>query len=328
MVGVSAWAGIESTPVTDAGQVASPQTDRLESRPILRRMQRHQRPIIGSLDGAGVMMQRHAREVLVGSALIVLPGVAVNLVAATLAFDRYESFSGSIVSIPELVGGSRASTGVEELLWFIGVMVNSLSACLAGGYLASLVVRRHAGLALTIRTGYRGMARCIPSLLVAWLIGHSWFILSAWGLRGVGGTGLISLILLGLPVVLVLTTMTVVVAPAIVIERIGPFAGLARAWRLARIGFGTLFGFTLASVILGSVVQYGIAYLPRLLEQTGLITFGRFGWLIEGVAGQLGRLVGLPIIALATALMYLEMRMALEGMDLSIEAERVFVSSP
>lgn len=272
------------------------------------------------------MLQRNAREVLIGSAFIILPGVAVNLIAATLAFDRYESFSGSVVSVPELLGGTAASTGVEEIFWYLGLLINSLAACLVGGYLATLAVRRQMGQPLTIRSGYRGLLRRAPALLVAWIVGHCWIVLAGLLLRAAGGSGKAPLIVFGSPLVLVVITMTVVAAPVIVVERLGPFAGLGRAWRLARTSFGTLFGFTLGSAIIGVVVQYGIAYLPRLMQATGLLTFGRFGWLIEGAAGQLGRLVSVPLVAAATALVYLETRMNLEGMDIVLDADRAFGS--
>lgn len=280
--------------------------------------------MIGSIDAAGVMVQRNAREVLIGSAGIILPGVAINLFAATLAFDRYESFSGSVVSVPELLGGARASTGVEEVFWYLGLVINSLAACLVGGYVASLALRWRMGLPVTIRAGYRGLGRRLPALFVAWLLGHCWILLIGWILRAFDGAGRTTLVVLGSPLLLVMVTMTVTVAPAIVIERLGPVSGLRRAWRLARQSFGPLFGFTVASVIIATVVQYGLAYLPRLAQRTGLITFGRFGWLIEGVAGQVGRLISMPLVAIATAFMYLEMRMSREGMDIVLDADRAF----
>ena len=331
---MSAWAGIESTPPgrstggvsSSSGPTSSPTTTAGGERPLRgeRRVRRQQRPVIGSLDAAGVMVQRHAREILVGSAFIIVPGVAINLFAATLAFDRYESFSGSVVSVPELLGGARSATGVEELFWYLGLLINSLAACLVGGYVATAAVRRQMGLPISVRAGYRGLLRRLPALLVVWVVGHCWIVLIGLMLRSTGGAGRTTLIVLGSPALLVAVTMTLVAAPAIVIERLGPIAGLRRSWRLARQSFGTLFGFALASVLLGLVVQYGIAYLPRLTEEVGLITFGRFGWLIEGVAGQIGRLVSMPLIAVATALVYLEVRMNQEGMDIVLDADRAF----
>lgn len=331
---MSSWAGIESTPNrTDRAasdrvpgdHPASTRTGgRAGDRGGDRRVRRQQRPVIGALDAAGVMVQRNAREVLVGSALIIVPGVAINLVAATLAFDRYESFSGSVVSVPELLGGARSATGVEEMFWYLGLLINSLAACLVGGYVATLAVRRQMGLSISVRAGYRGLLKRLPALVVAWAVGHCWIVAIGWVLRATGGSGRATLIVLGSPVVLVMITMTLVAAPAIVIERLGPIRGLRRGLRLARQSFGTLFAFTLSSVVLGIVVQYGIAYLPRLAQGVGLITFGRFGWLIEGVAGQIGRVISMPLIATATALVYLEVRMSQEGMDIVLDADRAF----
>lgn len=279
---------------------------------------------MGSLDSGGVFVQRHAREVVVGSALIILPGVVLTLIATTLSFDRYQSLKGSVVSVPELVGGQRAATGIEDIVLAIGLLLSNLAACLVGGYVATLVVRRQMGAAVTMHAGYRALAPRLPALLVAWLVGHCWLPLAWLALSRVRGGGVVTLIVLGVPAVLLLVTCTLLVAPVIVIERLGPFAAIRRSVRLARTDFGALYGFAFCSVVIGLVVQYGIAYLPRLLQATGLLTFGRFGWLIEGVTGQLGRLVSIPLVAAATAYVYVEVRMSREGMDLVIDADRAF----
>ena len=289
-----------------------------------RRLRRQPRPVIGSLDGAGVLVQRKMREVVLGAAWILLPGVLLNLVATSLAFDRYQTFKGSTVSIPELLGGEKAATGIEELLWYVGLVINSLAACLVGGYVAMLAVRWRMGLSVRIRIGYRAVLPRLPALMIAWLIGHCWFPVVAVVLGRVSTSSVAPLAILGAPLVLVAATMTLVVAPAVVVEGLGPIAGLRRGWRLARGSFGTFFAFVVCSVLIGLLVQYGIAYLPRLLQATGLVTFGRFGWLIEGVAGQLGRLISTPLVAVATAFVYLETRMTNEGMDLVLDADRAF----
>ena len=331
MAVVSAWAGIESgsnEPRTVAARGSIDPTGATAgangTAPTPRRMRRQQRPIIGSLDAAGAVVQRNMREIVVGSAWILVPSVALNLIATTLAFDRFRTFRGSSISVPELFGGRKAASSVEDLLWYLGLVVTSLTACLVGGYVATLVVRRQLGLPMRIRNGYRAMLPRLPALLVAWLIGHAWFPFVALILAKADSDILPVLIVFGGPVVLVLATMTVCAAPAIVVERLGPIAGLRRAWRLGKANFSVLFGFVVGSVAIGVLVQYGIAYLPRLLQGTQLVTFGRFGWLIEGVAGQLGRLMSTPLIAVATVLVYLEVRMTTEGMDLTLDADRAF----
>ncbi len=289
-----------------------------------RRLRRQQRPIIGSLDTGGVMVQRNAREFVLGSGFIILPGVVLNLIGTSLAFDRYQSFKRSIISVPELLGGQKAATGIEQLLAYLGLLVNSLSACLVGGFVAALVVRFRMGIPVTIRAGYQGLWRRTPALLVAWVIGHCWVVLVGLGLAQVTGSALVPLVFLCSPVVAVFVALTALVSPVIVIERLGIGRGLRRALGMAKRSFGTVFSFVLASTFVGVVVQYGIAYLPRLLQATGLVAFGRFGWLIEGAAGQLGRLISTPLIAAATACLYLELRMKLEGMDLTLDADRAF----
>ena len=271
-----------------------------------------------------MLVQHKTREVVVGSVWILLPGVVLNLIATTLAFDRYQTFKGSTVSVPELLGGEKAATGIEELLWYIGLIVSSLSAALVGGYVATLTVRWRTGQSVSVRIGYRAMVRRLPAVVLAWLVGHCWFPIVALILSRVSSSSLAPLAVFGAPLVLIAATMTLVASPAIVIEGLGPIAGLRRAWRLARSRFGTLLGFVLLSILIGLLVQYGIAYLPRLLQTTGLVGFGRFGWLIEGVAGQLGRLISVPLVAVATALVYLDTRMSKEGLDLVLDAERVF----
>lgn len=341
MAVVSAWAGIESgsdeparvsrprrSDTATVGATLRPTDDTAASAGATRRMRRQQRPIIGSLDSAGVVLQRNMREIVVGSAWILVPSVALNLIATTLAFDRFRTFRGSTISIPELFGGRKSASTVEDLLWYLGLVVTSLTACLVGGYVATLVVRRQLGLTMRIRGGYRAMLPRLPALLVAWLLGHVWFPFVALILAKAESTALPALIVFGAPVLLVLATMTVCAAPAIVIERLSPIAGLRRALHLGRANFAMLFGFVVGSVAIGVLVQYGIAYLPRLLQATGLLTFGRFGWLIEGVAGQLGRLISTPLIAVATALVYLEVRMTTEGMDLVLDANRAFGARP
>jgi hypothetical protein len=291
-------------------------------------MRRHARPVVGSLDGGGVLLQRNTREVVLGSAVLVLPGVVLDLIGTSLAFDRYQSLKHAVVSVPELLGGQAAATGVEQLVAYLGLIITSLSACLVGGYVASIAVRSRMGLPVTIRSGYRGLARRVPALLTAWLIGHSWVLLCGLVLLHVKGSQLAWVAVFCSPLLVVLIAVTLFVAPVIVIERLGPFTGLRRAWRLSRQNFSMLFGFVGASALLGVIVQYGIAYLPRLLQATGLVAFGRFGWLIEGVAGQLGRLISAPLIAAATALMYLEVRMKSEGMDLVLAADAAFRAAP
>ena len=336
---VNAWAGIESAAEISDG------TDRAAtpgSHPPLSvcrgseahnsaasqvmRLRRQQRPVLGSLDSAGAVLARHARVVLVGSAAVLLPGLVLNVVATGLAFDRYQSLSGSVTSLPELFGAGRASSGIESVLWYLGTVINSLATALVGGYVTTLVLQRQFALVVSARPALSALVRRLPSLIFAWLIGHSWIVAGAWIIGHASAWSGLALFL-GAPIAFALIVHTALVSAAIVCEGLGPFAALRRSWQLARRQFSVVSGFVLASAILGLFVQYGITILPKALDAVGLVSFGRFGWVVQGIAAQLGRLISVPLVALATSMLYLEVRMKIEGLDLVIDAERSFGSN-
>ncbi len=77
---MNAWAGIESKPQPSPALPSEPHTVAARPKPPAR-LRRQQRPVVGSIDAAGAMLQHNGREVVVGAALIVLPGVVLTLVA-------------------------------------------------------------------------------------------------------------------------------------------------------------------------------------------------------------------------------------------------------
>jgi hypothetical protein len=289
-----------------------------------QRLRRHERRVIGPFDLGSTVFQRHAREVIVGSAVFIVPAVVLNVIVSNLVFSRFSSFDDIAISVPEFIGGVDAATGVETLLAFAAIVINSLMVALVGGYLTSLVVRRSLGLDVTIRAVLGSMTRRIPALTVAWFLGHSWMFLGSWALVKLSAADLAPLAMLIVPLVGWVVCVTLVVSPVIVAERLGPVGGLRRSLQLVRRRSGTAFTFVLLCVLIGGGLRVLIGALPQLIEATGFLTFGRFGGLAEGVASQMSQLVIVPLVGVATAQCYLQMRMDLEGMDLLVEADVVF----
>ena len=307
---------------------AEPQPVRADAHPApsthVMRFRRHQRPVLGPLDAAAATLQRNAREVLLGPALLLVPVAALNLIVSNLVYDDFASFDDAAVSLPEFVGGVESASGVETLLAYIGVLTGSLAVALVGGYTTVLVLRQANGLAVTIGACLRGLARRLPALLLAWVVGHAWIVLGAVGLVQLSGADMAPFLLLVVPLALFLVTFTALVSPVIVAERAGFVRGLRRSIRLVRLRFGAVFGFVLLSILLGGGLRAMITWTPQLLEDAGMITFAGSTWLAEGVAGQLAPLVVAPWIALATSKLYLQVRMDAEGMDLMVEGDRAF----
>ena len=287
-------------------------------------MKRHERPVLGPFDLASTVFQRHTREVVLGAAVFVVPAVVFNLVASRFVFARFSDFDQVAVSIPELIGGVEAATGAETLLAFLAVVINSLSVALAGGYLAAFTLRRSLNLDVSVRSVLSATAGRIPALLVAWLVGHSWLVLGSLALVKLSGGDLAVFAVFAAPLGLWLMTLTLLASPVIVIERLGPIAGLRRAARLARRPAGPAWSVVVLGVVIGGGLRVLIGGLPQLLEATGLLTFGRFGPMLEGVASQMSQLVTVPLVGLATAQCYLQWRMDREGIDLVLEADAAF----
>ena len=271
-----------------------------------------------------MMLQRHARDALLGSAVVAVPVVALNVVVSNLAFAHTDRFDEVIVSVPELVGGVDAATGAETMLAYVAMVGNSLAVALAGGFAAQMVLRRSAGLGTGIWSTWRPTLRHLPALAVAWLLGHAWALLMALVVVQMSSGDWVGVVVLGAPLVAWFTSLTVLVSPTIVVERIGPLAGLRRGVRLARRRAGLVFGFVVLCTLVAGGLRLAIGWLPDLLDATGLVTFGRFRNLADGVAAQLGQLVVVPLVGLATAVLYLQVRMDAEGIDLLVESETAF----
>jgi hypothetical protein len=191
-------------------------------------------------------------------------------------------------------------------------------------FAAAILVGDRFGNDVGLRQGIWTTIRLLPVAVTAWVLGHWWLLpVGAWAITArsddLGGR-----LFLALPVALVLSALLLFVGPVIVAEGAGPMRALRRSWRLARMRFGSAAGFVVSSTVLGGLLLVGIASIPVLLEWTGFVTFGEYTWLATAIAAQLGVIVTVPLIALATAQMYIEVRLDAEGMDLALDADAAF----
>lgn len=324
-VQVSDWAGID--PGARSGAVtphtAPPERSSAPARPV-RLAHPTGRAVVGATDVGGRILQRRARVLVLGSAFFVLPVLVLELVSTWLTFDRFESLEGAVVSLPELAGGIEAATGVETLLWYLSLVANSLAVALVGGLATVVALDDRAGRPVTLAHSLSATIRRSPVLIVGWLLGHSWVVVASLVMVNVDGLALVGLAALASPVLLAVVALMLFVSPVVIAERAGPITAVRRSVRLSRARWGATTAFVVVSGLVGLWVRFGVTFLPRLAETTGLVTFGSAGWLVEGAAGQIARLLAVPLVAVATAVCYLEVRMQVEGIDLTAEAERAF----
>lgn len=314
---MTSWAEIESAARPHdlaAADARATQASRSSTRPTSR-LRRSDHLVVGTIDVAAHVFQRRARHIVLGSAVLMVPMVALHLLLTVLAFDSYQDFDSFL--------GDRGYVGVETSLVLLGLIAQSLSAHLIGAYTAAYLVPYQMGGDPRATECLRRVLRKVPLLTLTWALTHWPPLLTMWWFVTIAPAEVLALSWFMVPVLAMISAMSLVVAPVVMTENLG-VRSIGRAWRLGRNRFGATFGFVLACGVLGGMMAAFIAFLPDLAQATGFITFGSLTWLLQGVTTQLAVLIVLPFVAIATSQMYLQLRVQAEGLDIVIAAERVF----
>jgi len=80
-------------------------------------------------------------------------------------------------------------------------------------------------------------------------------------------------------------------------------------------------GFAVVSGLVATVLGQILGLLPQLL---GLLLGPDFGWIALGVGTIITQMVTATVVGAATALLYLDLRIRREGMDVAWAADRLF----
>jgi hypothetical protein len=117
--------------------------------------------------------------------------------------------------------------------------------------------------------------------------------------------------------------------PAVVLERQGPPSALARSWRLVRRSFWRVLGILLLAAIVVAFAGFVLKVPFTIVETIAGGSGGVFGLtatrtiaavIIGAVGSVVAGAVTRPISAGVTVLLYLDMRMRKEGLDLALQA--------
>jgi hypothetical protein len=112
-------------------------------------------------------------------------------------------------------------------------------------------------------------------------------------------------------------TMFVTVAPAIMVEQLGPLAGMGRSWRLTKSRFWPVMGIALLTGVLASLLG-SILGTPFSLIALGIGY--HWGWILLSLSGIVTALVTYPFVAIVSTLIYFDLRIRKEGFDLQMIA--------
>lgn len=261
------------------------------------------------LDGSFSILKAAPATIIAFTAIFAVP---VQILGAWLQRDLLggasllDTFNRGDASLTSVDQGGGGSAWAQLVLLFGPALV---LVFVASG-LVRLVAAWHVGRDLTLRELLRGTAPMAAPLLGSWLLVHV--------AEGLG------LLLCGLPALAVMT-LFLVTAPVIGAEGLGSVAAMRRSSRLVRRRFWPVMGLTILSSIVAMLFGYALGLVPTTLSL--LIGTGGYGWLLTAASGILTSLITTPIVAGITVLIYLDLRVRTEGLDLELDALAAFPSS-
>jgi hypothetical protein len=260
------------------------------------------RPLgIGEILDAGIkLFTRHWRTLVLSVVGLVLPVQIISaLVTASIAPEQFDFTTTESGVTEDEEAEFLVGQGIVVLLSFISVL-------LATAVCFKAVADAYLGVEPDWRRSLRFAVRRLLALVVLAIV--------------YGTVIVIGLLLLVIPGVWLAVAFSVAV-PALLLERAGPFAAMGRSFRLVRgrwwATFGTLLvGYLLVGIV-GGIVQGIVMVVPSVIAD-GNTLVGAIGAV---VGGTLGAVLTTPYSAAVIALMYFDLRVRKEGLDLQLIAE-------
>jgi len=180
------------------------------------------------------------------------------------------------------------------VLWLVGPFI--------AGVVAKAVATTYLGGQLTAGEAVRLTWRRFPALLVARI---AVLLTEAFGLLGCG---------VGAAFVM---GLWVVVAPAIVVEGLGPFGGMRRSLRLSTARYWPVLGIALLSGLITYTLSSVVGGVPAIL---GALIGYRWGFPLIAIGNMATEVLVAPLTAIIATLVYFDLRIRQEGFDLQIMA--------
>ena len=296
------------------------------------------------LDGAFTSIRRNPRATL-GIAALLLTASAVITTTLSLILVHYVGTVNLPTPGQQLTTeqASRLLTRMGEVLAptaAVSLVLAFIVDTVLTGLLTVVIGRSVLGHKITAGEAWRiarprmaaliGTTLLIPLILIGLWVAYAivLVILAVLHAPGalIGGLAVLGAIA-GIILTIWFTIMFRMAAQAVVLEREGPVRALGRSWRLVRGSFWRVLGITLLAGLI-VVVTAGVLQIPfsligamagggnSLLPATG----GNVaGILISAVGGVVAGAVARPISAGVAVLLYVDLRMRREGLDLVLQ---------
>lgn len=291
------------------------------------------------LDGSFGALRSNPR-VMIGLTTLVMSLIMTVAVLAQLAAARYlpgvvEDVFGTTTDEPTAVVFLEDESGL--FLQATSALLLFLATPIITGMLTYSVSRSVLGQRATVADVWRACrARVGWLLLLTFLIGLGATLIVGLSVAGVVGAvavgyevssglgvaiGIVAVA--GAAVALVwFTVRTLLAAPALVLEKLGPITALKRGWTLSRGAFWRLLGLYLLTSIIVNVVT-SILTVPLGLAMI-VVTFAAPSFVVvaitQGVLYTVIYTITIAFLAAVVALLYIDVRMRREGLDVELTA--------
>ncbi len=280
------------------------------------------------LDGAFRLLKANARALLPIVAVFIVP---LQVIAA---YAQRDLLGGAgvleVLSDPSLAAEGGLQGDSNQIGGAIAGLLNLLVLPFLAGAVSQVVAASYLGHELGAADALRATFRRSWALFLGWVLVH---LLEAAGFL-VFGVALVALIAAGapgvaigilavlgvfaaLPVLVAVMALSVAVAPAIVVEHLGPVAGTRRSWSLMRRRFWPVLGTALLAGLVASILGQVLGLIPSI---AGLIVGTDGGWILLAIGAILTALITQPIVAIVATLQYFDARIRFEGFDLEVIA--------
>jgi Membrane domain of glycerophosphoryl diester phosphodiesterase len=288
-------------------------------------------------------MRWNPKTILVSSAIVAaVSGVLLAVVTLVLQHDVLANVN--LQANGQTVTTAQAESFGIAILAIVGVTVFSsfLTHTILTGVLTVAVGQGVLGRKETLAGAWRATRARLGPLLAVVLL-SALFIFLGWtvavglaagigALLGVGAHLAPVGILVGVLCALAATVFAVIVAvrwslavPAVMLERLGPMTSLGRSWRLVRRSSWRVFGILLLVQVIIGIANSVIRIPFAIFGGTGIFSLGQThpsltATIISAIGEMIGTTLTAPLAAGAAVLLYADLRMRREGMDIALQA--------
>lgn len=279
--------------------------------------------------------------VLVTAAAMVIPIIVTTALTFTsgLAVDASGEFESEL-SVGEALGllAAYGSLGLSYLLSFVGIalvtgMVVHVTRAAAVGRRLDLAE------AWAATHGKRWRLVGLVTLSIVAYLTMTLVYVMLWVVLVAAGSGPWLLVVWGVVTVPAFIAVCVwlwmkayyLAVPALMLEDIGMFGAVGRAWSLTTRHFWRTFGIALLTAVIGTIGGSMLATPFSFAGQIGILLAPEYGLLLLVLTQAIGLVIqnafSAPFLASVTSMQYLDLRMRKEALDVELLREAGIISA-